>query len=65
MLVRIDDIIINLAHVLTASFKDNKTIYIAYTDKSYWEHEYDTAEEAKQAFEDLCKHIEFYEKLVQ
>ena len=61
MLVRIDKIIVNLAHVLTVSFKDDKTIYIAYTDKSYWEHAYATPEEAEEAYEDLCKHIEFYE----
>ena len=65
MLVRVDKIIVNLAHVLTASFKDDKTLYIAYNDKSYWEHEYLTPEEAEEAYEELCKHIEFYEKIVR
>ena len=61
MLVRVGKIIVNLAHVITVSFKDDKTIYIAYTDKSYWEHEYPTPEKAEEAYEYLCKQIRFYE----
>ena len=65
MLVRIDKLIINLAHLLTVSFKNDKTIYIAYTNNTHWEHEYTTPEKAEEAFEALCKHIEFYETLVK
>ena len=61
MLVVVDDIIVNLAQLLTVSFKDDKTLYIAYINSDPWEHEFDTVEEAKQAFETLCKYIDFYE----
>ena len=61
MLVVVDDIIINLAQLLTVSFKDDKTLYIAYINNEYWEHEFDTVEEAKEAFETLKEHITYYE----
>lgn len=62
MLVRINKIIVNLAHVLSVSFKNDNTIYIEYTTKSYLEQAYNTPEEAEEAYEKLCKYINYYEK---
>ena len=62
MLVLVDDIIVNLAQLLTVSFKDDKTLYIAYINNDQWEHEFDTVEEAKEAFQTLWKEVKYYER---
>ena len=62
MLVLINKILINLTEVLAITFKNPNTVCIADINKTYWEREYPTSEDAQKAYKTLYRKINYPDK---